>query len=290
MRCQNCQHTFTFHNLWNKNTKEKIWFERWIIEGYSVRQLGHLSKHSHSKLRRIIQYWLDNPPQPRADFSPLKNLMFDGTFVQGRKSIVAVMDNSNHEICAGEYGVAENSIPQLTAFFLPLLQKGLCPKSATVDGNPQVIAFFRAVWPHIVIQRCLVHIQRQGIMWCRRFPKRTDAIHLRRLFQKVTYINNTTGRDLFITEFRDWEKRFGSMIVSIPERGKVFSDIKRARSMLARALPDMFHYLDDSSIPSTTNGLEGYFSRLKLNYRQHRGLSPRHRKNYFQWYFYLKGR
>jgi hypothetical protein len=26
---------------------------------------------------------------------------------------------------------------------------------------------------------------------------------------------------------------------------------------------------------------------LKLRYRQHRGLSNRHRLNYFQWYFYL---
>jgi len=29
---------------------------------------------------------------------------------------------------------------------------------------------------------------------------------------------------------------------------------------------------------------------LKANYRQHRGLSPDHRVNYFEWYFYLKNR
>jgi len=39
--------------------------------------------------------------------------------------------------------------------------------------------------------------------------------------------------------------------------GYVFSDIKRARSMLLRALPDMFHYLDNPLIPTSTNGLEG---------------------------------
>ena len=60
--------------------------------------------------------------------------------------------------------------------------------------------------------------------------------------------------------------------------------------MLLRALPDMFHYLDDPQIPTTTNGLEGYFSRLKSHYRQHRGLSPHKRPNYFAWYFHFAPR
>ena len=57
-----------------------------------------------------------------------------------------------------------------------------------------------------------------------------------------------------------------------PGKGKVFSDLKRARSMLVKAVPNMFHYLDDANIPKTTNALEGYYSRLKQRYRQHRGL------------------
>ena len=249
-----------------------------------------MSGHSHSKLRRIIQYWLNKPPELRKDLSCIKHMLFDGTFIHGRKSIVVVMNNSKHEVYAGQYGIAENSIPQLKLFFQPLKDNGLYPKSATVDGNPHVIKLLKEMWPHIVIQRCLVHIQRQGMMWCRKFPKRTDAIHLRKLFQKVVYINSVSERDSFIQEFNKWEKRFGKNIDLRLERGKVFSDIKRARSMLTKALPNIFTYLDDPSISPSTNGLEGYFSRLKANYRHHRGLSPRQRSNYFQWYFHLKGR
>lgn len=200
------------------------------------------------------------------------------------------MDGKKHIIQAGEYGVKENSAAQLAKFFLPFAQNGLCPKSATVDGNPSVIRLFTAIWPDIIVQRCLVHIQRQGLSWCRRFPKRTDAAHLRRLFQRVTYIKTKRERDRFFSDIDIWEREFGQEISLRPERGKVFSDIKRARSMLLRALPDMFYYLDDLNIPFSTNGLEGYFSRLKTNYRQHRGLSPKRRKNYFKWYFYLKNR
>ena len=85
-----------------------------------------------------------------------------------------------------------------------------------------------------------------------------------------------------------WEQKYGKIIVARPEKGKVFSDIKRARSMLLKALPDMFHYLDDPKIPHSTNSLEGYFGRLKEHYRQHRGLARQKRSNYFNWYFHLK--
>ena len=216
--------------------------------------------------------------------------MFDGTFVHGRKGIVALMDGAEHIVRAGEYGIQENSISQLNSFFLPLLRNGLCPGSATVDGNPQVIKLLRAMWPHIIIQRCIVHIQRQGLMWCRRFPKRTDAKYLRKIYQKVTCIRTAKDRNNFLNTFNDWEQRFGKSILLKPERGKVFSDIKRARSLILKAWPDMFHYLEDPNIPFSTNGIESYFSRLKNNYRQHRGPSPKRRKNYFKWYFTLQRR
>jgi transposase-like protein len=249
-----------------------------------------MSGHSNSKLRRVIQYWLNNPPEPRKDFSLMKNILFDGTYIQGRKSIIGLMDGFNNEIYAGQYGIAENSIPQLRTFFIPLFKKGLNPKSATVDGNSQVIKLFKELWPDIVIQRCLVHIQRQGLMWCRRFPKRTDAKHLRKIFKKITYIRSEPEKNKFLLDLEYWENRFGQQIQSNAERGKVFSDIKRARSMLLKALPNMFHYLNDPQIPFSTNGIESYFSRLKPDYRRHRGLSIKSRQNYFKWYFSLKSR
>ena len=283
-----CSCTYTFHNQKNKLYKEKKWFELWITEGYSVRQLSNQSKHSESKIKRIINYWLNTNPDSKVQLPNIKNVIFDGTFIDGRKSIVAIMDNNNHEVFSGEYGIAESSEPQLKQFLRPLIDNGLNPKSATVDGNMHVIKLFRQLWPEISIQRCLVHIQRQGLMWCRRFPKRTDAKHLRKIFTKVTYIQTYKERDIFLSDFKTWEQRYGCHLVLKPEKGKVFSDIKRARSMLLRAIPDMFHYLDDPSIPFSSNGLEGYFSRLKSHYRNHRGLSPTRRKQYFKWYFHLR--
>lgn len=270
-----------------KKERERIWFDQWMKEGYSVRQLSNHSTYQSTKLRSIISYWLTCTPGADTNISHHQYIIFDGSFLHKRIGIVAAMDGTNYTIINGQYGIQENSIPQLLTFFQPLVGRGLYPKSATVDGNPQVITVMRRIWPDIIIQRCLAHIQRQGLMWCRNKPKRKDCQVLRNLFLKITRIKTQKERDSFISAVTAWEQIYGSSIAVAPERGRVFSDVKRARSMLLKALPDMFHYLADSQIPATTNGLEGYFSRLKMRYRNHRGLAKEKWQSYFTWYFYL---
>jgi hypothetical protein len=202
--------------------------------------------------------------------------------------VVALMDGETKRIITGCYGVSENSEKQLYSFFVPLINRGLNPVSFTVDGSPQVMKIMRKLWPGIIIQRCLIHIQRQGLVWCRNYPKTVSGRRLRDIFLQVTRIRTKEERDRFLELVTQWEQKYGKDIAIQPERGWVFSDIKRARSMLIKALPYMFHYLDDSHIPFTTNGLEGYFSRLKGHYRQHRGLRKKNLEKYFGWYFFYK--
>jgi transposase-like protein len=233
----------------------------------------------------MINYYLEQAlPSAGVSLAQCQHFILDGTFLHRPRSLIALMDASLHQVVASQYPVSERSVPQLEAFFNRLVREGLHPLSFTVDGNPKVINVLRQLWPDIVIQRCLVHIQRQGLAWCRASPKTSYARKLRAIFLGVTSITTQAGRDKFLEDITDWERRYGYQMDHRPERGRVFSDIKRARSMLLRALPDMFHYIDDPQIPISTNGLESYFSRMKSHYRQHRGLSNEKRSNYFNWY------
>lgn len=219
----------------------------------------------------------------------VQRILVDGTYFERKRGLVAVMNSDGHAVVYGKFGITEG--PRGMALVCQgLLERGCSPKSATIDGSPSVRQALTTHWPKIIIQRCLVHVQRQGLMWCRRFPKNAAGKHLRILFLKVTQIHSYKERDDFLSEVEAWERRYGHSVASAPDRGWVMSDLKRARSMLLKALPDMFHYLSDSCIPKTTNGLEGYFSRLKDRYRDHRGLSPKRRAAYFQWYFHLRSR
>lgn len=289
--CKICRHSFHSGIRAGTHNREKVWFDKWIIEGYSVRQICHQSGHSRDKLYRIIDHWLDRSPEPdTGSLERVSNVILDGTFLYKRVSIVTMMDARTNAVIDGEFDVRENSEHELIAFLSPLKERGLNPVSCTTDGNPQVIYMLRKLWPGIITQRCLVHIQRQGLSWCRISPKREDARKLRDLFRVVTYIRTKKERDAFLLRLSDWEQEYGHLIAKKPGKGRVFSDLKGARSMLVRALPNMFHYLDDPDIPPTTNALEGYFSRLKGHYQHHRGMSPEKRSKYFAWYFRLKPR
>lgn len=286
--CPSCKHSVGWRNSSARLTREREWFRRWISEGYSVRQLCQQSGHSPAKLYRIINRCLDQmAPEALGGLDHGRHLILDGTFIHRPRSIIALMDGQTHMLMAGQYGVSESSESELGEFMESLKEKGLRPSSFTVDGNPNVMRMINKLWPGMAVQRCLVHIQRQGLSWCRTSPRTPYARRLRKIFSKVTSIRTLADRDHFLRLVIDWESRYGAELSTRPATGYVFSDIKHARSMLIRALPDMFHYLDDPLIPTSTNGLEGYFSRLKNHYRQHRGLSPRKHNNYFGWYFHM---
>lgn len=285
--CRECGRTFVQRGLPIRRDRQRIWFERWIKEGYTIQQLVSHSGYSESTVRRIIAYWLNHPPPALNDLSSFKYLVIDGTYlVKRRIVVVGIADPVAKRLVAGCYGLKEGEA-RMSDYCQQLRLSGLSPVSVTIDGLRQVQVMLQAVWPEALIQRCLVHIQRQGLAWCRRDPKTAAVKHLRKFFLWITRIKTEIDRDRFLTAWQKWEERFGIPIASRPSRGKVFSDVKRARSLLHYALPYLFHYLDDPLIPSSTNWIEGYFSRLKARYRQHRGLSKKHRASYFAWYFHL---
>jgi transposase-like protein len=196
------------------------------------------------------------------------------------------MDADTKRLAYAGYDIPEGA-RILPIVYRALANAGLSPKSVTVDGNPQQIKYLREVWPTVTLQRCIVHVQRQGLSWCRRNPKRTDVKHLRKIFLRICSVKTSIEARELIADVEAWEYRFGPAIEQSSDRGWVFGDLLRARSMLLNALPDLFHYVKNSHIPSSTNTLESYFSRLKEHYRHHRGLAVRHRDAYFKWYFYL---
>lgn len=239
-------------NSSNKHQQRRVWFVRWIVEGYTIRQLAAQSGYRPRTLRRVIAYWLDRPPARRLDCSASRSRLFDGTVLAHRKGVFAVMDAGRFAVVAAAPEIAEPPA-HLQPFCATLAPHGLAPLRATVDGTPHVLRLLRRLWPTIRMQRCLVHIQRPGLSWCRRQPKRRDAQHLRTLFRQIMAIHTVADREQFVAQVQSGEQRYGARRAGAAEPGWVVSDLKRARSLLLAALPDMFHYLDDPAIPKSTN-------------------------------------
>lgn len=282
--CLNCNNSFQWRRLDRKFNNQLVWFKEWLSEGYSIRQLSKISGIHPKKIRKIIHENLESIPALTVEVRDDHYFLCDGTFIEGRKQgLFVIMSASEYKIVAGRYGIKEKQ-SELVSYFTELKNQGMKPKSFTTDGNTSILNALRVVWPNVVIQRCLVHIQRQGLMWCRAKPKRLEAQKLRILFLQVTDIKDKLTAEKFLQDFSYWDKRYGQKLLQGKTTGWVVNDLIRARSMLLNSLPNMFHFLIDSNIPSTTNALEGYFSRLKGKYRQHRGLNTKRRFSYFNWY------
>ena len=246
-----------------------------------------ISNYGTKKIKRIKNYWLERVPPALHLIGKHKYLILDGTYFKRTNCLIVVIDNLSNQIISNQYCIREN-YAVASDIFRELLYKNTNPIAITTDGNTSVILAIKKVWSDTIIQRCLVHIQRQGLSWLRRSPKSQAAKDLRLLLLTVTNIKNHKQKRIFINNFNNWEKKYGKFILSLPSSDKVYSDLQRTRSLIIHALPNMFHYLEDSNIAPTTNKIEGYFSRLKDIYRRHRGMSKSKRAIYFQWYIYFK--
>lgn len=285
--CLSCNKSFTWKQL-TLEQRRFNWFKLWITEGYSVWGLANIKRVSRSTVKRVIKYWLHQTPNEEPyNFSEVKHIVLDGTFLKRPRGIYAAMDSEAHKLLYAAVNVRE-SAKDLSAFYTKLYEAGLYPESATTDGNTAQMKQLQLFCPEIKLQRCIVHVQRQGLCWCRRNPKRTDAKHLRELLLTLTEVKTKEDSQRFIKGFYAWENRFGTAIESSSNRGWVFSDVVRARSLITKAMPNLFHYIDNPKIARSTNALEGYFSRVKGHYRLHRALFKKNKINYFKWYFFLK--
>lgn len=197
------------------------------------------------------------------------------------------MDNTRKKIIHYVY-IDKESYHNIHPVLVYLKERGLMPKVITLDGHIKVTYAIRDTWPSVVIQRCLYHIQSQGLSWLRTYPKTEAGRALRILLNSITGIKTLTDKKVFLTNYNGWHNKYKDFIKTLPRNSVANIDLKRATALINNALPNMFHYLKDHNIAATTNLLESFYSQLKHHYRSHRGLTEKHKISYLKWFCYLK--
>lgn len=174
-----------------------------------------------------------------------------------------------------------------------LIKLGVQIESITTDGHKSALKAIRKSLPDVTVQRCLVHIQRMCLLWLTRFPKHLAGVELRHLVLMLLKIKTENDRLWWMRELQTWFTRhqvYLSEKTINEQTGRYWYThklLRRSYFTIKRALPNMFHYLNNSKIPATTNGIEGYFGHLKNHLDLHRGLSAEHRINFIKWYIYM---
>jgi len=204
-KCSACQKTFIWKRPYNKIYKEKHWFDLWIKEGYSVRQLSYISGHSKHKLRLVVNYWLNKEPPALLykNYQAIKYILFDGTYFHKNGCLAIFMDYITKNIVHYAY-ISKESYHNVYPLCLKLKEQGVNPLAVSLDGHRLVIKAIIDVWPDIIIQRCLYHILNQGLMWIRTHPKTKAGKELRVLLKMLTSIKNNADKQAFLTLYARW--------------------------------------------------------------------------------------
>ena len=177
-----------------------------------------------------------------------------------------------------------------------LIKLGVQIESITSDGHKSALKAIKKSLPNITVQRCLVHIQRMCLLWLTRYPKHSAGVELRTLVLLILKIKTINDRLWWTHELNTWYKKHRDYLSEKTyheETGRYWYKhkyLRRSYFTIQRALPNMFHYLNNHKIPATTNGIEGYFGHLKNHLDLHRGLSLKHRINFVKWYIYLSNK
>ena len=221
------------------------------------------------------------------DLSQIQYVIYDGTYFGRNHCLISLMNALDQSI-VDHLHTSKEGYQNVLAWFQRLKAGGLNPLAVTMDGEQSVMRAIREVWPQTKIQRCLYHIQREGMRWLRTFPKTQAGRELRALLNTLASIKSFKDRDIFQELFHSWVNAHYAFIKTLPRATIEFKDLKKTVTLIKNALPDMFHYLLDPKVPSTTNALEGFYSRLKSDYQRHRGLTPQNRISYLNWYCHLK--
>jgi transposase-like protein len=214
-------------------------------------------------------------------------MVYDATYFHKDGCLLNLMNATNQKIIAHLY-VKKESFTEVYPWFLSLKQRGLNPQFITTDGERSVLQAMKLVWPQAKLQRCLYHLQHEGMRWLRTYPKTEAGKALRTILSKLSRIKTMKERDAFIGEYDAWANRYKDFVVSLPRTTVASKDLRRTMVLIKNALPDMFYHLEDEYVHATTNALEGFHSRLKADYQRHRGLSREHRIQYIHWYCYFE--
>jgi hypothetical protein len=280
-----CHQTFIWKAKYNSLGRRQHWFKLWITESCSVRLLCKLSGYSASKINGIKNYWLGQVPKETADYSEVLYVIYDATYFHKDGCLLNLLNATDQKIIAHIY-VQKESFKDSYNWFIKLKHQGLNPVFITTDGERSIIRAMKLVWPGVKLQRCLYHLQHEGMRWLRTYPKTEAGKELRSILSRLSRIKTCQERDAFVQTYTNWVNKYGAYVLSLPRTAVAYKDLQRTMVLLNNALPDMFHYLININVHATTNALEGYHSRLKADYQRHRGLTKEHRIQYIQWYCY----
>ena len=165
-------------------------------------------------------------------------------------------------------------------------------RSCTSDGWVSILSALREIYPRCIIQRCLVHIQRQIRTYLTRNPKSQAG----RDFLKLWVYMILSDPEIFPELWNEWKQTHQDYIneKSIRPNGwwkYTHTNLRKAINLINNALPYMFqsHQHNNPSIEKSSNKIEWYFWVFAEEWiKEHKWLLPSRLYAFTSLWIYLR--
>jgi AraC-like DNA-binding protein len=289
-KCKNCDVLFTRNDPTQRFENRFVWFRKWILERQTFKTLSRDSGLSIDTLQRTFYDFLERSPTVNILKREKVHLRMDATYFK-QFCLVCYQDHEDGYTQLIRFSDGEH-YEEIKEDLNNLIRLGVQIESITTDGHKSILKAIKKAMPDVITQRCLVHIQRMCLLWLTRFPRHQAGQELRHHILLLMRIKSNNDRIYWTRELEKWYQRHKDYLQekTIQPTGRYWYThklLRRSYFTIKRALPNMFHYLSNPAIPSTTNGIEGFFSHLKNHLDLHRGLTVKHRIDFIKWYVYL---
>lgn len=237
--------------------------------------IAELSEQHHYD-PRTIRSWLDTYIPPAKIHHPRPvHVITDATYFGERTEglswcVIVARDADTHENLVWQFATTETTSGYLILRD-QLITLGYTIRSVTGDGFSGIMTAFAGL-PY---QMCQVHMERLVTIRTTRKPQTEAGQVLLALARSL----HTTNSHLFHTRLMAYLERYREVLNSKtynPISGEwdwTHRPLRQATLSLERLRTYLFTFEHDSSIPKTTNSLEGHFSHLKGYLGMHRGVS-----------------
>lgn len=263
----------------SKLTKDKVW-ELYLDGKQTVAEIGAREGVSMSTVKRLLAQVKLEWVQPRSNGEGVIHL--DATYFGRNTGVLLALESGTGRILYMQH-IAHERISDYTDAINHILGCGYKIRGIVIDGLQKLFS----VLSDFRIQMCQFHM----VAIVRRKLTKNPQLKAGKELLELTYGMKIMTKSEFSAAFLAWKNRWHDFLKEKtvnPMTGRTIYTHRRLRSAMVSLsfyLPYLFTYEEVEGMPNTNNMIEGTFTDMKKNLRNHPGMNEDNRKRMMNGFF-----
>ena len=263
----------------SRPTSEKVW-DLYLNHKQTVAEISEALRTSPSTVKRLLKGVVQEWKQPSISGSGMVHL--DATYFGRNTGVLLALEAGSGRVLYMAH-IAHEHISDYEDAVRHISEQGYNIKGIVIDGLQKLFVAL-GEYP---IQMCQFHM----VAIVRRKLTKNPQLEAGKELLNIIYGLKTSNKDTFTKQFQEWKSRWKQFLnekTVNPTTDKEFYTHQRLRSAMISIsyyLKWLFTFENVPEMPNTNNMIEGTFTDLKKNLRNHPGMSEVNRKRFMNGFF-----